>query len=534
MIGAEVAGLDWSSERILPAFQTPQHLDIYDIRGASREVQLAATTMAGLINRPQSRVYLINNDDDQFWLKQAFGGISQDSALLNNDDAIRALLITYRSSVQGMIIYDPGFVDTVNVATTLAGQRNGIVVSPELAQVLQQGYDLPIIEDFRTHRWRTRTQAYDWARQNLLDGASARLVAGLDPTNVGGLRSFLVATRTFVYWLDSRKYLPDFSDGLLSERCLLQEILAHFSSATVHLGWFIDESSGVNLTSRAAVPVLASDFFFNLETWTAVQPQSSAALKQAPANEVPSPAKDKVYVSFTMSDGDNLQYSQHRMQHLWRDSNRGSLPIGWTLSPAIMQVAPAMANYYMSTATQNDELIAGPSGAGYIFPSQWPTEHLTPFLRHTGQLMQVMNMTTLEVLDTDFLQSLGLPLLSKISTTGMAFTNSHRQHDYVQILRPFGLHGIFSGAGLSKIDMKNIDGVPLFQNLGLAGNVAKTVKLIKNAAAAHSARPLFLNVYMLAWSITPSDIKQVVQQLGSGYEVVLPKTLLAMLKSTFH
>ena len=520
----EMAGLDWCIDRMLPAFQRPPRLDVYDMRGASREVQLAATTLAGLVNRPQPRVYLINNDEDQFWLTQAFATIPQNVAVLKENDVLQAMLITYGNSVQGTIIYDPKLIDTVNVATTLAGQRDGLVASPELARTLQQGHGLPVLEDLRNHKWHTRMQAYNWARHNLLTAASARLVAGLDPTNVNGLRSFLVATRTFVYWLDSRKYLPDLSNGLLSERALMQTILDHFSAVAVHLGWFIAEGSGVSLTSQAGIPVLASDFFYNLEVWTAVQPQQSTVSKQAAEDEVPSPVTGKVYVSFTMSDGDNLQYCQHRMLYLWHDSNRGSLPIGWTLSPAIMQAAPAMANYYMSSATHNDEFVAGPSGAGYIFPSRWPTEQLAPFLRRTGQLMRAMYMSTLQVLDTDFLHSAGLP----IGLKGMTFTNANQHHDYVQFLHPFGLRGMLSGAGLSTAKTKNIDGVPLLQNLGLASNVAKTVRLIKNAAAAHRERPLFLNVYVLAWSMTPSDLKQVVQQFGSEYEIVLPKTLWAM------
>ena len=54
----------------------------------------------------------------------------------------------------------------------------------------------------------------------------------------------------------------------------------------------------------------------------------------------------------------------------------------------------------------------------------------------------------------------------------------------------------------------------------------QTVRLIKYMALTHKQRPLFLNVYMLAWSITPSDLKRVVEQLGDGYEIVLPRILL--------
>lgn len=528
-MSSEVAGLDWSDGRMLPAFQTPQHLAMYDIRSASRDVQLTITTMVGLINRPQPRVYLITGDDDLFWLKQALHAISSDSASVSGNDVLETLLITYRSCFQGLVLYDPNLSDTINIATTLAGQQDAIVVSPDQSEDLHTTFELPILSDLRTYKWRTRLQAYHWAQQNLLAGSSSRLVAGLDPNNLTGLRSFLVATRTFVYWLDSRKYVPDLSDGMLSERGLMQQLLNSFSPGTTHIGWFIDESSGVNLTSQVAIGVLASDNFFNLEVWAATRLQSSIPPSQSVAE---SASSNTVYVSFTMSDGDNLQYSQHRMLQIWRDGVRGSLPIGWTISPSIVQVAPAMADYYMSTATANDELIAGPSGAAYMFPSHWPAEHLASFFQNTGHLMQAMGMTTLEVLDTDFFQSSGLPFVSNIRLTGMAFKDENYQKLFVQGLAHLGMQGILSGAGLSVVRWGLVDGIPLYQNLGLADSINKTVRLIKAASAARSQRPLFLSVYMLAWTIGPSHLKQIVQQLGDGYEIVLPKTLLAMLGKT--
>src|SRR6266566_7207653 len=112
---------------------------LYSIRSASRDVQLSVTTMAGLINRPRPQIYLINNDDDTFWLNTSFASVSHDAPPAANNDVLEALLITHRSSVQGMIIYDPDFIDSINIATTLAGQRDGIVVSPAQAQELQQG-----------------------------------------------------------------------------------------------------------------------------------------------------------------------------------------------------------------------------------------------------------------------------------------------------------------------------------------------------------------------------------------------------------
>lgn len=528
-----VADLLWPAGNMLPVFQTPQHLDIYDIRGASHDVQLAITTLTGIVNRPQPRVYLITGDDDIFWLKQALSMIPQDAPALTGNEVLEAMLTAYRQPIQGLIVYDPAVIDTVNVATTLAGQRDGIVVSPSQAQELENMFHLPVLVDLRTYKWRTRLQAYHWAQQNLLSNASSRLVAGLAPATLTGLRSFLVATRTFVYWLDSRNYGPDFSDGLLSERALMRQILASFSPGMLHLGWFIDESSGVSLTSRVAMGVLASDYCINLEVWSAVRPQIPAIIQSASSVEAPV-ASQKVYLSFTISDGDNLQYCQHHMLRLWCDQVRGSLPIGWTISPALIEAAPALAAYYMSSATAEDELIAGPSGAAYMFPAHWPAEQLAPFLQRTGLLMQTMGLTTLEVLDTDCWQSSGLPLLSLFRLTGMSFTNIERQRRFVQELVPFGLRSMLSGAGVVTASWKKIDGIPLYRNLGLANSAANAIKLIKGATLLHKNRPLFLNIYMLAWTITLADLKQVIEQLGEGYKVVLPRTLLAMLAETIE
>src|ERR1700730_17559560 len=235
-MSSEVTNIDWSTGRIVPAFQTPAHLDVYDIRAASHDVLLAATTIAGIINRPTPSVYLITGDDEAFWLKQVFNTVPQDNVPLTGDSALEALLIAHRDALQGLIIYDPDLIDTVNVATTFAGQRDAMVVSPDIAQDLLQAYNLPILADLRTYRWRSRTQAYNWALQNLRHAASARLIAGLNPKNMTGLRSFLVATRCFVYWLDSRKFLPDIcnlGDGLPSERTLMQQILATYSPQTL-------------------------------------------------------------------------------------------------------------------------------------------------------------------------------------------------------------------------------------------------------------------------------------------------------------
>ncbi len=71
----EIAGIDWSGGRMLPAFQRPEHLDVYSIRHAPHDIQLSVTTFVGLINRPRPKVYLITGDSDLFWFNEVFSPI---------------------------------------------------------------------------------------------------------------------------------------------------------------------------------------------------------------------------------------------------------------------------------------------------------------------------------------------------------------------------------------------------------------------------------------------------------------------------
>ena len=522
--------LIWPADRMLPQFQTPQHLTVYDIRKASSDGQIAISTLAGLINRPRPQVYLLASDEDAFWLQQLAASIPHETAPASNDDALAAMLSSFPNYAKGLIIHDTAFLDSINIATTMAGQQDGIVVSKNQAAALQASHQLPILADLSIQKWQQRAAAYDWARQNLLKGASTRIIAGLDPKISAGIRAFLVATRAFVYWLDSRDFLPDPRERWQSERGLMQQILSPFAGQAVHLGWFIDEASGVSLTSLAAIPVLATDFMTNLETWTAIAPAApparGASLPPSPQN----PAPGKVYLSFTVSDGDNLQYIQHRMLRLWRDPARGSFPLGWTFSPLMAEAAPAMSAYYLDTATPNDELVAGPSGAGYMFPSYWPADKLPAFLQRTGQSMQRSGMMQIEMLDAGFLQSLGIPILGDLLHPGMSLSDRALQEKIANALAPFGAAGILSGSGvIFRPSWNIINSTPVYENLGLAGSVSQTVSMVKLATATFLKRPLFLNVYILAWSMTPSSIKQAIEQLGSDYEVVTPGTLLTML-----
>ena len=72
----------------------------------------------------------------------------------------------------------------------------------------------------------------------------------------------------------------------------------------------------------------------------------------------------------------------------------------------------------------------------------------------------------------------------------------------------------------------------MLQNLGLSSSKEMTLQLIRKNTPPNLQQPQFINVYIHAWSMTPSDIKEVIETLDSQYEVVTPGKLLAMIAAS--
>lgn len=521
----------WQAGLPFPPLSQASSLHIYDLRAASPACRLSFACLSGLVNRGPAKIYALQHNDDEFWLQELDQALPRVSAP-EARNPFRDLLEIYGDLPKGLVIYDPALPATINVASTLASLHTALVVSPEQGAELSS---LPILFDLRRFAWKTPLQAYAWAYRELLPACSQNMLAGIDPGISGSLRSFLVAHRVFTCWLDTRHCVPVPSQNWLSERRLFKQILADFSPGSLHLGWFIHEPSGIRLTSRAALLTLASDHCTNLEVWSGLSAPlaSSDEIFSTLARKDPTPGtmhnssasatpadtrrtSDTTYLSFTVSDGDNLQYCQHFLLRLWNSPARGSLPIGWTIAPALRQTMPRLAEFYRRTASENDEFIAGPSGAAYMLPARWPRSYHEQFLQLTADYMQDMHLSVLQVLDAS-------------TPFSMKFLNPRLQKLFVERLHASGLRGILSGAGSFAPSWQQRTGLPIYQNVGLAFHSRRALRLIRRASR-QGVR--FINVYIFAWKITPDDLQKIVEELGEGFTLVTPGRLLALIQQS--
>lgn len=314
-------------------------------------------------------------------------------------------------------------------------------------------------------------------------------------------RDYIAATKAPVFWLDPN--VPE-------EAALFAQILQAMQPDSPYLGWFPngDEMTGVTLCAQNASAVLAADYFFNASAFSGVR----APVRSYQPTVATPQLTNKIYVSLTMVEGDNIQYDQHRMRQMWDDPTRGQVPLGWSISILLLDIAPAMLSYFQQTQTANDLLVAGPSGAGYTYPVMWPASALPGYMQRSGSYMRRTGMNTLFAYNRD--NSTDVPL-------SPALVDQYKSN------LP-SLQGIlYNYESSSQVSV--IDGVPVATLLGVNDTQAGINELNNIAQSWSGTSPLFVAAGLESWNMMPSDAKTLVASLGSQFEVVRPDVFFKLM-----
>ncbi len=318
-------------------------------------------------------------------------------------------------------------------------------------------------------------------------------------------RDYIVAAQAPVFWLDPED--P-------AQTALFTQILKRAQPDTPYLGWFPQghEQPGVALCGQYASPVVAADFYINGSVFAGGAPAPIPSRITHPP--VPKVA-NKIYLTLTMVEGDNAQYNQHRMRDMWDDAGRGAVPLNWSISPFLYDIGPAIFAYYQSTATANDLLMTGPSGAGYTYPAVWPASALEGYTQRSNAYMQATGMDTLFAYNRN-------------ATTDLPLTASIVDRYKRNIPGLLGI--VYNYESSSQVSF--IDGMPVATLMGVNDLASGQTQLAAVAAAWDGSAPLFVAAGLESWNMTPTDAKNLVALLGADFQVVRGDTFFQMLRAT--
>jgi hypothetical protein len=467
-------------------------------RSAARDEAPLFASLKGVVNATQPRIFSYESGgaptEATDWLSALGLGYTQ--------PADRWTLITkYRSDLQGIVVYDDAQPDTINLATTIAGQRKALVAAPSLVAKLNAApYSLPTLVDLRG-LYTSKLAVYQALFNNYWAAAPHRVIVGLDPrVHKAAAREYAAALGAGVVWLDPR---------VSAESTLLNSFLSSMGAGTMYTGWWPEEGSGVSAASAYGISTAASDWSWNLTVYGGTS--RTINVKGIPAKP---PLQNKMYVAFVLSDGDNLQFVEHYEHTLWKDAGRGQVPIGWTLSPVMLDAMPGVLNWYYSTATANDALLSGPSGYGYTYPNLWTNaSQLDQFVAKTEDYTKRAGFRAVTIWNT---------ITGGINANvGNSFANNAPSL--------LGLTAQNTGGGLTIYNGK----LPGFAfSCNYCTNEQAMKDFIATAASGWPGNvPRFILIQAQPWQgVTPTSFLNVKNSLNANYVVVRPDNWFQLLR----
>lgn len=360
-------GLSWPAGQALPTFAAPaRDMDALVVQDLTKDEQITFSALQGQVNRRKPRLLLLDaraGEGRDTWSRTPT--VDFGIGRIHGPAAKYEVLAKYASELTGVVLYDPAKSPHYrNLAGTAAARRRALPVTAEVhTRMKEKGIALDVVEDLTALEFTTPIEIYRHLLERYWPDCEKRVIVSAKPHDERGggdyhhTRDLAAATGAAVVWLNTLD--P-------AERDLLREFFRGMKAGeAIALGWYTTERTGISTASEFGIGTMPADFFTSPTVFSGTSP----AIQIPPVPKMP-PLENKVHVALFISDGDNIQYTQHAMRQGWDriDGIRGKIPLNWTIAPGLVDIAPGILNHYYSRATPNDCFVTGPSGMGYLMP----------------------------------------------------------------------------------------------------------------------------------------------------------------------
>ncbi len=412
---------------------------------ATYDLVLAAAVLQGVVNREEPALYCLSEGAERprYWLDVlGDGGRWLSGREQRSIEDLDALVRLAGDRLKGAVIWDPDVPATVNVATTIAGVKDAVVLSPDMADTYVEKWGLPILDDLRgkfdgSETGSAKNDAYRWAVREYIDKGlcSSHLLCLFEDahsTRAGGnvgyvvTRDWAVKNRAFVFdlspWGDEKPGDDDTQPMGLDKATYEQVLAATMKQAAgkhmTELAGFFAFQKYSNVAGHASahdpVPTewesvhLMSPYNCYQNT-VASDCYNQSLHSQAPFKplkqgrpQLKTMLEPKAYVCILMADYDSATPLYDFMPRHWDDPKRGQIPLCWGINPNLIETFPDIITYLYDTATPNDHFASDASAAGYMNPNRIAAEHLPLFIKHNKRFFDLTDMTMAPmVLDWD-------------------------------------------------------------------------------------------------------------------------------------
>lgn len=407
------------------------------------------------------------------------------------------LLTHFQSHVRGYIRYDmTANPASVNVASSLSGPLNALIVDRSQESAVQSLGVTRMLLD-------VSDKDEHWAYATYQALFSDRVAAELNSTVYYHLRDYIALTDSFTFY-----------DGVTKWRA---GVLDNLGPAATLMGYGNDETAMIEQASEEGVTSIPSDLAPNLSVLSGIH--STAGLTQKPE---PAPVTgDKHYVTFVISDGDNVAWNLWGLHEYFANPVRGSFNVGYGISPSLVDLAPGPLRWYYENASDGparDHFIAGPSGRGYTYPSHMPADALDAHTVTLNEYMGKGDLRICEILDDQ-------PVFKRSDLWA-----PYLRQPNIDALFYFGPTAKGSG---TKGGIRWVNGKPVIAQRDVlwAGQTEEPelIDHINKRPAAPASADGYTLVLVHCWTKSLTDVRTVVNGLGPQVEVVTPRTFVRLI-----
>lgn len=443
-----------------------------------------------------AKYYHYRPDSYDTWLQE----IGDRYGKATRDVTVEEMLADYVDTFAGggYVLCDLKNGASANCARSIAGAKQVVIVDTTLEAWAQEH---GLVKQFDATAM-TEKQCFETFRDAFDNGGLVQQKGTLLQ-----LTDYAVACRYFCYFVTDQK------PASLQFRNTVQSWCA---DCPVY-GWCpLDEGTDVSFSSRYGSFTLASDYCYNMSVFSCVDFFGETQLRQKFTAATQEYALDKHYITIVNSDGDNLQcwYGGTFERDTLMGAARGAFPMGWSVSPALYDLAPNILARTYREAEKGDRFVCSVSGLGYMYPMLYGEQALARYCTALNGYLQKTDLSVVKILDNG-LDDKTIRCYSEMSNA-KGFLYCTYSDSYV------GEHGAVHWSE---------NGKPFVSCRATMWNsTPEAIAAQINAYPADAttiAGYTYVNLHV--WSMNYNDVKAMVEQLDPHVVVVDPDTFIDLI-----
>lgn len=485
----------------------PKKLYVISENDMTKAEQTMITTLQGIVSsKSNEQIYILSDSEPDYklWLEDLRKNYNVKYKVIKNP---WKLLKTFKSYVDGYILYTTFNPPSINNACSLASLKNSLAIDEAIEEMVKEQGLTKLVKDCRN------TDKY-WAFNTLWDsGLNHSTVIEISPDKPMALRDYAITSKSLVFYEDN-----------INDSSFRESIFKSTDDNGHCLGWGPDEHTNVTIASKYGIDVTAADWSYNLSVLS-----SYPSTLQKQKQDTNFKGEDGVhYVTFIMSDGDNQQWmlgSNYSAKNWFGSNYRGDFNLGWSINKSLYYLAPTVFHKYYDSANSSkyfDNFVTSPSGNGYMYPSKFPINKLDSYTNILSEYMKNVDQNYVLILDDEALYKTNVwdKYTSHDNIHGLLYLNYYKNNSYEGKIVWSNNKPIVSCRDLLWWGLESEN--------NLIDNINKRINLgytdIKNPNS-------YSFVYVHVWSNTMDNVNDVINKLSQNprVRIVTPNNFMKLI-----